>query len=423
MSNQNNNDNGGMGCLLWFISFISDIIHNRRIKKYNKAARGLEEYKSITTDVLFPVDSFQENTLISGGIPTERLKFSERIIQNCCSYDRPTIILHLANSGLEGIVASNGGIVVNRANKAFDAFTSFDLQEINQVVFDTCKSKYELKPPGRYILQIVYDLLTARKTRPYFANFVKCPYHKLSEKINDAFSSGAITQDEADNLNSLLMMGQAECAKIDAFFNDMQTQLSHIVADNPNKTGGSSVLSAIKQNKILCIDLNSSANTMLVELIANSLIIAMNRGYEFTLFLDDVPLLNELLKNVFCNKASHNNVICTKDLYALSSGKDDIFSIIVGETEKTVLLSHGSHISCERWAKFFGEYDKIDVSHNRNSGFGDSGNWSFNTNTGQQTQEKREYKIKPEQINRLQPGEIFIYDNQNGSLIQTRVEI
>jgi len=34
---------------------------------------------------------------------------------------------------------------------------------------------------------------------------------------------------------------------------------------------------------------------------------------------------------------------------------------------------------------------------------------------------QREYKIKPEQINRLPPNQIFIYDNQTRSLIQTNV--
>jgi hypothetical protein len=224
MQNQNNDSSGGMGCLLWFISWISDIINNRRIRKYNKAARGLEEYKSITTDLLFPADSYQENIVISGGVPMERLKFSERIIQNCSAYNQPMIVLHLANGGLEKIVANNGGVVVNRSNKVFDAFTAFELQEINQVVFETCKAKYDLNAPGRYILQIVYELLASNKARPYFSNYAKCPYHKLSEKIADRLSNGLITNDEANNLNSLLMMGQAECAKIDAFFGDMQTQ-------------------------------------------------------------------------------------------------------------------------------------------------------------------------------------------------------
>jgi hypothetical protein len=416
------NDSGG-GCLLWIINWIGDIIMNRRIRRHNKQSRGLEEYKSITTDILFPAESYQEGIIISGGDTGERLRFSERIIHNCFTQGRPMVILHLANGGLENIVARNNyGIIANKRSKQFDAFTALKLQEISQIVFDTCKSKYDIKPAGRYILQIVNELLACKNTRPYFSNYAGFTYHQIPERINDCLTSGSITQDVANNLNSLLMMGQAECAKIDTFFYDMKAQMSHIATDDANRTGGASILSAIKNGKIICLDLNSSANVMLVELIVNSLTIAMSRGYEFSLFLDDVAIANnELLKNALCQKSSHNNIICSKDLYALLNGKDDVFNTIVGEAEKTVLLSHGSHLSCERWSKYIGEYDKIDVSHNTNAGWSQSSKWGYSTNQGQTMTDKREYKVKPEQINRLSQSEIFIYDNQTGSLIQTHV--
>ena len=420
MSNQN--DSGG-GCLLFIINWIGDIITSRRVRKYNKLSRGLEEHKSITTDILFPSESYQENIIISGSDPGGHLKFSERIIQNCYSQEYPMIILHLGNGGLENLIARNNfGIIANKRSKQFDAFTTFTLQEICQLVFDTCKAKYDIKPAGRYILQIVHQLLSCQKIRPYFSNFAAFSYHKLSDKINDCFNSGFITQQDVDELNSLLMMGQAECAKIDSFFYDMKVQANHITTTATSSTSGTSVLSAIKNRKILCIDLNSSANIMLVELIVNSLTIAMSRGYEFSLFLDDVAIANnESLKNILFQKSGHNNIIISYDLYALLNGKEDVFATIVGETEKTVLLAHGSHLSCEKWVKYIGEYDKIDVAHNSIGGFFQSSRWGYTSQDGKTMTNKREYKVKPEQINRLSQSEIFVYDNKTGSLIQTNV--
>ena len=424
MSTQNNSGMGCSGCLFWFIDFICGIIRNRKINKYNKQSRGVEAYQSMTTDVVFPAESYQENIIISGGDSADRLRFSERIIQNSFGQGRSMIVLHLSNGGLERVIARNNfGVIVNKNSKTFDAFTSFELQEIGQVVLDTCKSKYDIKPAGRYILEIVYEILRCNNMRPYFSNFANCPYHQLADKINDRLNMGLINQNAADNLQRRLMMGQAECAKIDSFFYDMKAQLSHIATANANTSGGTSVLSAIKQGKILCIDLNSSANIMLVELIVNSLIIAMSRGYEFSLFVDDVAIANnEPLRNILCQKSNHNNIICSKDLYALLNGKDDVFTTIAGEAEKTILLSHGSHLSCEKWSKYIGEYDKIDVSYNTNSGLSKSGNWGYNANRGQTDTLKREFKVKPEQINRLSSGEIFIYDNQTRSLMQTVVQ-
>lgn len=418
MKHMSDNNNGGK---LWLLDFIVDRINNRRIKKYNKQSRGLEQYRSITTDVLFPVDSYNENIVISGGSVDERMRFSEQIIRNCTACSRPMIILHVGNTGLEQLVEQNGyGIAAGKHNRQFDAFTSFSLPEMFQVMMDTCKSKYDIKPAGRYILQIVHELLAAKKQRPYFANCVNVPLHQLSGAISDSLAKGLITQDTANNLNSLFRMGQTEIPKIDAFLYDIKTQCGHVQMDKP---GGTSILSAIKNNKILCIDLNSSGNILLVELIVNSLIIAMNRGFEFTFFLDDVTAAgNGLLKNILCQRSGHNSVICSKDFYALVNGNDNAFNTLVGEAEKTVLLSHGSHISCEKWAEYIGEYDKIAVQNTTAGGWRYyQGGYNYGNNYGKTMTDKREFRIKPEEINRLGTGGVIVYDNRTGSLLQTRV--
>ena len=413
--------NSGGGGGLWLMDFIIGRVNNRRVKKYNKQSRGLEQYESITTDVLFPVESYNESVLISGGSVDERMRFSEQIIRNCVTHNRPMIILHVGNIGLEQMVERNGyGVVASKYNRQFDAFTSFSLPEMFQVLMDTCKSKYDIKPAGRYILQIVYELLTKKKQRPYFATCANMPLHQLSAEINNALTSKLITQDTANNMNSLLMIGQAEIPKIDTFFYDIKAQCGHIQVDKP---GGTSILSAIKNNKILCVDLNSSGNALLVELIVNSLKVAMNRGFEFTFFLDDVAVANnELLKNALCQRSGHNNVICSKDFYALMNGNDNAFNSLIGEAEKTVLLSHGSHISCEKWSKYIGEYDRIDVQNNTTGGWSHHhGGYNYGSNYGKTTMDKREFKIKPEEINRLGTSEVVVYDNQTGSLLQTQV--
>jgi hypothetical protein len=413
------NDSGN-GCFLFIIDWIASIFRNRRIRKYNKQARGVEEYQSTTVDALFPPHTYKDSIIISGGSQGERLHICEEILRNAYNASHPVIILHTANGAMENIIARNGfGTVVSARNKMFDAFTSFEFNEIYQVVTDTCKSKYDIKPAGRYVLQVVYDLLVNRGKKPYFSSFASCPYFKLSDQITARLTSGAITQDMADKLNSLLLTGQTECPKIDTFFNDMKSQIGYLSAPDPGGVSAASVLSTIKKKQILCIDVRSSANVMLMELIVNSLIIAMNRGYDFSLMVDEIALVNnEMLKNTVCQKASHRNIIVSKDLYALTGGKEDIFAAIIGEAEKTVLFAHSSGISCDKWSKYVGEYDKIDVSQNHNSGWSQSGK-SFNSGGSQTETLKREAKIKPEQINRLSQNEAFIYDHTSGSLIQT----
>jgi len=416
----NNNDSGG-GCFLWLIDWISSIIRNRRIRKYNKQARGVEEYQSTPIDVLFPSHTYKDSIIVSGGSQGERLDVCEAVLRNSHNANHPVIILHTANGGMENMVVRNNfGTVVSGRNQIFDAFTGFEFNEIFQAVIDTCKSKYDIKPAGRYILQVAHDLLIKRGRKPYFSGFANCPYFKLNDQIEKRLNSGAITQDVADNLTSLYLTGQAECPKIDTFFSDMKSQIDYLSASDPNAVNAVSVLSAIKNNKILCIDMKSSANVMLVELIVNSLIIAMNRGYDFSLMIDDIAFVNnEMLKNTVSQKANHHNIIVSKDLYALTGAKEDVFSALIGEAEKTVLFAHSSNISCDKWSKYVGDYDKIEVSYNHNSGWSQSSKWGYNSNDGQSEAMKRESRIKPEDINRLSQNEAIIYDHTTGSLIQT----
>ena len=414
------NDSGG-GTALWLVNTISNSLRNRKIKKINKQARGLEEHQNTPVGLIFPLNSYNDNIIISGGNNKDRLLICEEIIKNAYNANHSIIILHTSNLELENIIIQNNyGITINNRNKIYDAFTSFEFNEIVQIVNDICKSKYDIKPAGRYVLQVVYELLQSRGKRPYFSSFANCPYFKLSDNIISRLNSGSISQDMADKLNSLLLTGQSECPKIDTFFNDMKSQIDYISAPDPGSIKAVSILTAIKKNQILCIDLRSSVNAMLIELIVNSLIIAMNRGYNFSLLIDDISFINnEMLKNVICQKSNHKKIIISKDLYALTGGKEDVFSALIGESDRTVLFSHSSNISCDKWAKYIGEYEKIDVSYNNNSGWNQSGKWGFNTNAGQTETLKREFKVKPEQINCLSQNKAIIYDNITGNLIQT----
>jgi len=359
--------------------------------------------------------------VVSGGYQGVRLHVCEELLRNAHQAGHPVIVLHANNDELGNMVIGNGfGTVVNERNRLFDAFTSFKFNEIAQAVLDTCRYRYDIKPAGRYVLQVVHDLLALDGKRPYFSEFASCQYFRLSDQIARKLSSGSITQDESDNLNSMLFTGQSECAKIESFFGEMKSQLDFLLAPDPPRVKAPSVLSTIKNNGILCIDMKSSSNIMLIELVVNSLIIAMNRGYDFSLMLNDVRFVNnEMLKNAVCHKSGHNNIIVSEDLYALTGGKEDVFATVVGDVEKTMLFAHKSSLSCEKWSKYIGEYDKIDVSFNQNSGWSKSSKWGYSSHDGQTEKLQREQKVKPEQIRCLWPDEAFVCDHTSGTLIQT----
>jgi len=420
MANQNNR---GGGFLLWGINFVSSKIRNRKIRKYNTQARGLKQHANVTADFLFPPQSYQENIIISGGGSGDRLRFCEQILRNAQAQSQAVIVLTAGNVDLENLIAGGGlGIAASRQRKIFDAFTFLEMQDICQVILETNRQKYDIKHSGRYVLQVVFDVLQAQNLKPYFANFADFTYHKIPARINDCLARGLISQSKANDLNSYLAMGQSELSKIDAFFYNARAQMLHIAEVNPNNSGGFSALSAIWNNQIFLIDINSPSNTMLLELIVNTLLVAKNKGMNFSLMIDDIAISSsDSLKRLLSQRANHNNIIISQDVFTMLNGEERTFASAVGLADRTILLSHSSHISCEMWSKYIGNYDKIDLSRSAGGGWFQSSRWGYMSNQTQTETMKREQKIKPEEINRLPQGQIFAYDRQSGNLIQANV--
>ena len=417
------NQNRGGGFLLWGITWASSKLRNRKIRKFNTQARGVKQLSGITVDYLFPPNSYRDNIVISGGSSGDRVRFCEKILQDACTQKRAVIVLTSGNFGLANTIYQGGlGTVVNNQNKVFDAFMFLELQDICRVVFDTDSQKYNIQPSGRYILQIVHEILQAQNLKPYFSNFANFDYHKISASINQCLLGGLINQIKANDLNSFLAMGQSEISKIDSFFYDAKIQFAGISSPNPNSTGAMSALSAIWNNQICLIDVGGVHNSFLFDLIINSLFVANEKGLEYTLLIDDIPASSPALQSILQSKSNNNNIICTNDAFVMLGGSERNFSNMVGVADKTVLLSHGSHISCEMWSKYIGQYEKIDTSRSSGGGWLQSSRWGYMNKQSQTEAMKREHKIKPEEIADLGQNQVIVYENRGSELYKANMQ-
>jgi hypothetical protein len=315
---------------------------------------------SCNSQELFQKTTNNENILLSGKATSTRLKFAEQVIENAISEKHSMIILHKANKSLERLVENkNSVIIANSQQKVFDPFTYLTLLEITQLVFETQAAENDFKHNSRYLIQILYEIIACHGSRPYFSNFQNLKFSDITEILNSCMSIGLLNQEQADNLLSLLKMSESECEKVETFFREIATQIEHILAPDPNHTDAVSIISAIKNNKIFCIDIHSAKNTILVELIVNSLLVAKSRGYKFTLFLDDIYIPNREQQNeIFIRSNDHNVIISSSDIYLLVRGRDDIFSDTISEMDKIYIMAHDSQASCERWVAYLCRCDK-----------------------------------------------------------------
>jgi hypothetical protein len=153
--------------------------------------------------------------------------------------------------------------------------------------------------------------------------------------------------------------------------------------------------------------------------------IAVGKGKEVSFVADELSTENS---EVFTGFIRMNNVkckmtICSKDVYAMCGGEEKVFHTILGNSAKVVIFCHISGASATKWAEAIGYYDKMEVTTSYSSGSSRQSKFqmfpgSNKTNTTNYNQ-KREYIVKPEQISRMQPNEVYIIDGVTPQLAHT----
>lgn len=160
------------------------------------------------------------------------------------------------------------------------------------------------------------------------------------------------------------------------------------------------------------IDIGSSTNEILLNIIINEIKEVLATGKTIMLVLDDInicsnDLLNKLVKSL---SARCLTTLLSSDIYSMLGGDDNLFHTFTGNACKCIVLSHASGTTCTKWSEIFGYYDVDKISQNITTnqnfqwgyGSGNSNSISVSTN--------REFIVKPEELARLNQNEVFILD-------------
>ena len=99
------------------------------------------------------------------------------------------------------------------------------------------------------------------------------------------------------------------------------------------------------------------------------------------------------------------------------------FHNLLGNSGKVVLYGHSSGASAAKWAEVIGHYDKTEASISYARGKSHQSMFQFFegsdiTNTTSYNT-KCEFIIKPEEISRMKPSEVFIIESMNNELVHT----
>jgi len=406
-----------MDTFLMIGKFFRDSNTRKNVAKSNEANRNVVGYNHVDVLAVLTPDTYNENIIISGFEDRLRNLVIEYALYNCALQNAAVVVIHNGNRQLEQYISTSlpDSIINNNVSKHFDPLRGFDFLDIVQVLKDVGEKKYNLLPEFQSLLKVIFELKSRNGNRLTYDELVRCPVFNLSMILQTAVSNNYISLDKYNELNAYLINGQNECTKLSNLLQEMSSKMSHLIS---TKRDAHSILSAIDFGKLFVIDVQSVTNQIELDFLLSSIVIASNKGKKVTLVLDDVANINseQYAKIVTTRSPNLNCIIASRDFSSLLNHDEKLFPSAISMATKVFLFRHQSNLSCEKWAKYLGEYEKKDVTENTG---GTLGGYGFSMNDGMTVSNKREYRIRPEEIMGLEQGQAIIYDAVSNELMFT----
>ena len=389
------------------------------IDRTNRRNRRIVDYKPCGIDVFFDSDHGVYNALVSGG--DSKVRTSAMVAQAICAVRNrfPVVILHEGNKTLEQklkhIFLYTGRYKeVSSNSPCFEPFFGLSKTEIADQILKTAPKEYDIKFNVGCYIDGISTILQQSGKHVSFKLLSTCPHGKIFEKVHDLEMKGKITNDQAQEIKSNLTRGQSEKDKLDIFLANLKKEMKPLMY--VSKTGNSplNIITALKSYSVLCLDLESITNKLLLNTIIYQLKLALTRGMQYEIIIDSIPInANELYASYISTPSDRmRKTIVSNDFYAMVGGNEKVFSTIIGNTQILMVMNHSSGCTAEKWAEVFGEYDKLEESYSKSCGESRETLFSLmpsqNYNKTVNVNNIREYVVKPEEIMQMASGEAYV---------------
>ena len=417
-------------------SFLWGLIRNIRSKRnkkrmlkniaiQNQNSKKIVQYQPSPIEYFFSDTEPLGNIVVSGGSDFIRNRAIIGMINSVVNRGISVVILHIGNQTLEnGLTQSLGGVVevFNRRTSNYEPLAGLSNAEICRVIQDSATKSTEIRSGGQYYLEGVTEFIRSKNISPYCDMFITCPHLDLFDMLDEAETKGRINNLLAQRIKTMLMQGQPQRSDVENYFNLLRHQAQGLLATKPNLYKATSLRTVINNGKIGIIDLGSNVNDLLLNLILCDLSSGLKNGKNVVLVLDGISIsasehLDKLIKN---SGIGFYTVISSNDVYASLDADDKLFATVVGKSSKSIILQHISGLSCSKWAETIGYYEKKEISDT----YTDGKNYQsmFSIIPGQMKTSsvsvnlKRDYIVRPEEINHMASDEVYIVDTIKNEL-------
>ena len=399
----------------------------KALQKSDIDAQGIVRYQPSNIEAFFDENELLGNIIITGGDEFIRLRALARCME--CAYIQGyvPIVLHTNNYNLENYLVSSFGTTnityLNGQFPYYEPFIGLSDNEICQVIMNSTTDNYEIKGIGKYYIDGITGFIRSKKINPYLWMYITCPHMDLNDKINDASINGLIGDNEARRIISQIVQGELERGNIENFFNKLRSEAEFIIAKKNNLINGTCIRNVAMNKGAIVIDIRSSTNVLLLNIIMNEIEMLKNKGERIFLCIDGIQVSSNKLISEFAKSTGTQSSLCIlgQDAYSDFLGEDNLFYSVVGKASKIVISKHLSAHSCQKYSEIIGLYDKHEVSDTYTGNMNLIGKFSYGTTTSKNISMKREEKVKPEEILRLNDDEVFILDSNNDEIAHTVV--
>lgn len=413
-----------------FTSLVNAWIANKKTKNTiknielnNELRKNISQYEPGSFDGLIRRDQNPGSYIVSGGSNSNRVKVTKSIIEFLAVSRVPIVILHEGNMEMKNAVTTSSIQGVNKYmidinNSIYDPFYNRTNQEISNLILNSSKKGYEISPIGQHYIFGIAEFIKSKRIPPYYEMFANCPHDILFDKLEEAKDKGYLENEKASLILNQLMQGQVERANIQSFFSTLIYQGNNIFPDNHKRDSVVNVKAAVNQGGLIMVDIGSSTNEVLINLIMNEILEVLAKGNKLMLVIDGINIsANNLLAKVIKSQSARClTTLISEDIYSMIGAEEKVFQSLVGSSSKCIIYSQSIGVSSSKWSDVIGYYDADKVSHDMGSnknyqwgyGFGSSNSINIVTN--------REYILKPEELSKMMQNEVYIIDRNTQEL-------
>lgn len=413
------------------MAFIRDLTHylidkrntkrlHKDVEKQNSAADfinnlsvNLYDNQLLTGTDMSPNGFGINSTVISGGSINCRLNALSPIIN--CSYNMSIPVVCLYNGAkdsenyLKSVLPPNLTIISWQTSN-YDPVAFWEPSVIINNIYSIGKEYCGFGPNANLLLQGIVGLRQLRQKNNLSTSVIQSyPYSKTNDMLNELKNKG-ITQ--ADYLKSLFSTGLSARGDLDAFLCMVITQSQGAYSISGNSK--TSIEKCVNNNTSCLIRYDESDN-IYSEIILKDIQQAVINNRRFILIVDDVTQLpSSKLSGLLsrCTSSGKSFIYSGRDIFAQCSNESSLYSAILSNASRLLVMSHPSGYSCSKWSDFFGEYDrtKYNIGYTVGRGY-NTVDW-MRPDMSVNPQTSREPLIPPVFLQNLQPCQGLFYDNE-----------